>query len=114
MYGLLKVSVPTFFCLALSELNYQVNVLYVAQKGNHAQIAGMGLAISLNAMTSVSISIGFGGVLETMVSQAFGAKQYQLCGEYLNKTVTIVLACFFVVALVFFNSASILGLIVKS
>jgi len=36
-------------------------------------------------MLGICIMVGFLGALDTLVSQAYGAKNYQLCGEYLNK-----------------------------
>jgi Na+-driven multidrug efflux pump len=39
-------------------------------------LAGMGLANTLINCTTISITYGLSGVLETFVSQSFGSKQY--------------------------------------
>lgn len=37
----------------------------------------------------ISISFGFSGVLETLVSQAYGNKSYRTCGENLKKCILL-------------------------
>lgn len=53
---------------------------------------------------------GFNGALDTFLSQAFGAKEYQLAGHYINTAKTL-MVCFFIPLLaVFMNTDRILVL----
>ena len=50
-------------------------------------------------MIGLSIVIGLNGALETLVSQAYGAGNLQLCGTYLNRGLMIVVVCFIPITL---------------
>jgi Na+-driven multidrug efflux pump len=48
-------------------------------------LGGLGLANALVNSLVLATTFGLSGVLETMVSQAYGSNQLYLCGTYLNK-----------------------------
>jgi MATE family multidrug resistance protein len=71
-------------------------------------LGGIGLANSLFNSIPFAITLGISGVLETLVSQAYGSKEYHLCGTYLNKQIFIVTVLFIPIGLLLFNSKFIL------
>lgn len=53
-------------------------------------------------MSGLSIAVGLNGALETLVSHAYGVKDYKLIGVYLNRS-RIVLLVFFIPVVIFFS-----------
>lgn len=49
-------------------------------------IAGFGAAVMIANVCFNSIVIGLNGALETLVSQAYGAKDYEMCGVLLHRS----------------------------
>lgn len=47
-------------------------------------IAGVGMAIMLVKMLSISVMCGLNSALGTFVSQSYGQNNLRLCGQYLN------------------------------
>ena len=54
-------------------------------KSTSQLVAGMGQANAFIWSVPFTITFGVTSVLETLVSQAYGSKQYTLCGTYLNR-----------------------------
>lgn len=71
-------------------------------------MAGLGLALSLKVMLPYAITIGVSGVLETLVSQAYGNKMHSLCGLNLNRHLLMVTAMFIPISVILWNTESIL------
>ena len=69
----------------MSELIWQLNIYYVGRIGDEHMLSGIGLANSLVIAMVLASTFGISGVLETLVSQAYGSNQLHLCGTYLNK-----------------------------
>ena len=67
------------------QLIYTINTMYAGKLGDPAKIAGLGLGTSLLECLTLYIIMGMNGTQETLVSQAFGAGQMQICGVYLNR-----------------------------
>ena len=79
------MTLPTIINICLDELVDQINIRHAGHLQNEYMIAGLGQAWSLMIMLPYSITNGVSGVLETLVSQAYGSNNYKLCGQYLNK-----------------------------
>ena len=54
----------------------QVNIIYASRFNNEKILAGMGLANTLINCTTITLTYGLSGVLETYVSQSYGSKEY--------------------------------------
>jgi multidrug resistance protein, MATE family len=94
--------------LVLAELILQINTIFVGRLNDEGMMAGIGLANSLIQTIPLSLTYGISGVLETLVSQAHGNKQYHLCGVYLNKQIFIISVLYVPISLLLWNSKSIL------
>ena len=87
--------IPSLINLLLAEMVSQINIVFVGKLNNESALAGIGLATALIYCLPVSLTFGMASVLETMVSQAYGSMQYNICGQYLNKQI-IVVTCLFI------------------
>lgn len=65
---------PSLVNLALAELVLQINLIYVGKLNDVEMLAGVGLASTLICAIPLSLTLGISGVLETLVSQAYGRK----------------------------------------
>jgi Na+-driven multidrug efflux pump len=67
---------PCMVNMLLQEGLLQVNIIYASKLNDVNMLAGMGLANTLINCTTISITYGLSGVLETFVSQSYGSKEY--------------------------------------
>lgn len=65
---------PAFLTQLLGELVWMINIWYVARLGDEHMLAGIGLANSMSVSIPLALTYGLSGVLETLVSQAYGSK----------------------------------------
>ena len=82
--------------------------MFIGRLNNPTLIAGIGLGTLLVNVAGISITTGVWGGLDTLVSQAFGNKNYYEWGAYLNRCRIVLIAVFIPQALIFWNSESIL------
>ena len=87
---------------------FQINIMFVGQLQDTNQIAGMGQANAFIWSVPFTITFGVTSVLETLVSQAYGSKQYALCGTYLNRQIFLMTCVFIPISVVCFNAETIL------
>ena len=64
-----------------------VNTTLLGHLDNPVYLAGLGLGSTFASILSMSISLSFAGGLDTLVSQAFGARDFKLCAIYLDRQV---------------------------
>ena len=76
IWAVIRIAGPSFFTLLCSQLIYQINLYYAATLKDEAKIAAVGLGTSLINVLPFAVIIGIATVLETLVGQAYGAKQY--------------------------------------
>ena len=62
-----------------------INLIFIGQLNDPISIAGIGLGTLLVNVIGISVTTGICGGLDTLVSQAYGAKLYYECGAYLNR-----------------------------
>ena len=62
-------------------------------------LAALGLGNLTLSIFLYSLGISFNGSLSTLVSQAYGQKEYRLCGIYLNRQIYINMAITFPISL---------------
>ena len=96
----LSLAAPAVGQNILMLLVWQLNVIYVARIGDSTTVAGIGLATATINMLCNSILVGLNGAQETLVSQAYGMKELQLCGRYFNRGL-LLLFVFYVPLVVF-------------
>lgn len=87
--------IPAAFGLIFGMMIEITTLIYMGNYGTVAEQGGAGLAISLVNASSFTIAYGLNGAIDTLVSQAFGNKNYTLCGDYLNRG-RILLVIFFI------------------
>lgn len=81
--------IPASLGMFFSMTQLSVNLLFLGhlkteQEG--AIIAGVGLATMLDHMLILAPTLGLNSALETLVSQAYGYGNLELCGVYLNRS----------------------------
>ena len=81
----MKLAVPTVITSVIKTTQNTVNFAFLGHLDNVHLVAGVGMGNVCVAFLGTSIMSGLCGALDTLVSQAYGAKNYQLCGIYLNK-----------------------------
>jgi Na+-driven multidrug efflux pump len=59
---------PSLLNVFLQEIILQINIIYVGKFNNEKMLDGIGLANTLISCTSMSMTVGLSGVLETFVS----------------------------------------------
>jgi Na+-driven multidrug efflux pump len=52
---------------------------------NSIDLQALGLATLTVGILHLSITVNFNGALDTLISQAYGAKDFKMCGIYLNR-----------------------------
>jgi len=57
-----------------------MNLVFIGNLGDPALVAGIGMANMIINMIVTAVAYGLNGALETLVSQAYGAKELKLCG----------------------------------
>jgi len=87
---------------------WQQNLIFVGRMGDATLLAGVGLATTTINMMCFSLLVGLNGALETLVSQAFGMKELNLCGRYFNRGLVIMAVCYLPMVLILVFSEPIL------
>jgi len=71
-------------------------------------LAGVGMGNLIMSVFGLSIILGLNGALETLISQAYGNGNLELCGIYLNRGRVVIIMISFPIILVLSNANSIL------
>lgn len=100
--------IPTLINLVLSALIMQINLIFAGKLNDESTLVGIGLANTLIEGFPLMITLGVSSAVESLVSQAYGNKQYKLCGAFLNKQIMLVTAAFLPIIVGFYNSKNIL------
>lgn len=85
-----------------------VTLLFVGRLGS-AQLAAAALAQSVANVSGNSMIVGAANALPTLVSQAFGAKDYQECGRWLQRGSLLTLLVAALIAVPWLNMGRILA-----
>ena len=65
---------PSVMSMVIAELILHINVMFVGRLNDKEKLAGIGLANSIICSVPLALTYGLSGVLETLVSQAYGQK----------------------------------------
>ena len=77
-----------------------MSLFFTGHIGSGVYLDGAALALSFSNITCKSVAIGFSSGMDTLCSQAYGAKKYRLMGVYFQRAVIISLvSCFPILAL---------------
>lgn len=79
---------PTVFSYFFYHLISMISLFFAGRAGE-VELAAGALAISFINVTGTSLFIGLGSAVETLCSQAFGARNYHLVGVVLQRGVWI-------------------------
>jgi MATE family multidrug resistance protein len=87
-----------------------INLVFISNKPNPevAVTAAVGLGNATINLVGFSIIYGFNSALDTLISQAYGAGDYKLCGLYRTRGMFILTMTCIPILLIFLNSESIL------
>jgi len=80
-----RVAAPNTATFFLQLINEQTNVICLARTGNDAALAAVGLGNMMQNCFGLSIGWGLLGALDTLVSQAHGARQEDLACTFLQR-----------------------------
>jgi MATE family multidrug resistance protein len=83
--NMLRIAVPTMALFFFGLLNEQVNTIFLGHFGDAAQQAGTGLGNMMQNLFGLCYVMGLLGGLDTLVSQANGAGQHDLCIAYFQR-----------------------------
>ncbi|KAH7528665.1 hypothetical protein FEM48_Zijuj05G0096200 [Ziziphus jujuba var. spinosa] len=92
------------FCLQV------ISVMFVGHLGE-LSLSGASVGTSFAAVTGFSLLMGLSTALETLSGQAYGAKQYDMMGIYMQRAMFILLLVCIPLAIIWANTRSILTLL---
>ena len=84
------------------------NILFVGHLNDPVALASVGLGNMVINITSYSIGMGLNGAIDTLVTQAYGDKEFYLWGCYLNRGRIVQLLAFIPQVFILLNTKSIL------
>ena len=84
---------------------------YIGHIGDENIMGGVGMGNVLQGMLCISFCFGLNGTLESKVSQSFGAREYTMCGVWLNRGWAINTVLLVPIALLFISSGFLLKLV---
>ena len=93
-YTVIKCFIPSFLSLYIEFGVYFSNVLFSGFIGDASFISGWGLGLMANNLIVFSFGVGLCGAIDTLVSQAFGRKDFIMCGVLLNSSRIIITILF--------------------
>jgi Na+-driven multidrug efflux pump len=106
--NILKIAVPSMIALFFQQLAEIINTYYVGHLNDAAMLAGAGMGNIIINMLCMSIILGMNGALETLISQANGANNLELCTVYLNRGRTIMFITFIPITIILLHTDKIM------
>jgi len=83
---IIEKSLPATFSLLFIFIAETINIMFVGHSSDHNSIAGIGIGTLIINATGYILCMGLLGGLDTLGSQAFGAKQLYFLGLHTNIT----------------------------
>lgn len=109
--NVLALAIPTMVTMVIHVSQMMVNLIFVGRLNNPAMLAGVGMGNITQNFFALTIAYGLNGTLESLISQAYGAGNLDLCGVYLNRSRVVLLAFMAPMLLILLNTESLLTLI---
>jgi MATE family multidrug resistance protein len=105
---ILNIALPTILTGFIQRSADAVNLSFLGHLDDNAIIAGAGMGSVVVNFLGWTIVIGLNSALDTLVSQAAGAGNLELCGVYLNRGRFVMSLLFVPVACMTFYTKDIL------
>jgi MATE family multidrug resistance protein len=86
-----------------------INMIMIGQLNDPIKLAGVGMGNMFINMCGVGPYYGLNSALETLVSQAKGANNIELCGVYLQRGRVMAIIFFIPVCIMFVSSGFIIN-----
>ena len=84
------------------------SVYYIGHAEDTIVMAGLGMGNVLISAICMAFCFGLNGTLESKVSQSYGAKDYEMCGIWLNRGRAIATCLMLPISILFLSSGTIL------
>ena len=107
-YLMMKLAIPSMLSSVLSMLIEIINLIFVGHLNDPAMLAGVGMGNMTCNLCALSIVFGFNSSLDTLVSQAAGRGDAELCGVFVNRGRFVMLLLFIPITTLLLNTKSIL------
>ena len=104
-------SIPVILGLFFETSVEIINLVFIGRLNDPISFAGIGLGTLLMNFVAISFITGICGGLDTLVSQAYGAKRFIEWGVYLNSWRLVLLVLFIPQSIILWNSGFILTII---
>ena len=102
IYGkFFKLAVPATVTVLVNVLVVTTNLVFVGHLNDSTKMASVGLGNMIIFIFANAAFIGMNSGMETLVSQAYGAKNLTLCGQYYQRGRIIVMLYWIPLALIF-------------
>lgn len=82
---IMRLALPIIAGYVVTLVNELTNTVCVGHAGDDVALAAVGLGNMMQNCVALSVGFGVGGALDTLVSQAYGAQQHQLCCHYFQR-----------------------------
>ena len=105
---IVKLIIPASLGMMVGMMTEMINLIVVGHLKNAAMVAGVGMGNATLNLTGQSIILGFNSALDTLISNAAGSKNLELCGVYLNRGRFLMTILFIPISAILFNTKSIL------
>ena len=86
-----KISFPTIMTYEIQVLIWLISTYFLGQLDDPIYLAGAGVANNWIWIAFYSIIIGFGGSIDTLCAQAFGANNTLLFSQYFNSSCILIM-----------------------
>ncbi len=103
-----KISTPPIIASLVYFIVQFISIYYIGNLDDSILLAGVGMGIMLINILAFAILYGLNCALDTLVSQSFGAKSYEMCGVYLNRGRLINTVLMLPITVILMNTESLL------
>lgn len=101
LFEIIKDAIPSTFGLLFVFITETINIIFIGRYNDTDLISGIGIGTLYFNATGYILGAGLIGGLDTLCSQAFGAKKYELMGIFANIARISVFGFFLLVSLPF-------------
>lgn len=103
-----KMATPLVLGMLLFLLVQLTNTYFIGNLNEPVLLAGVGMGNMMVNMLVFAVTEGLNGALESLISQAYGAKKYEACGIFLNRGKFVCTLLFVPITCIFYFSDKIL------
>lgn len=104
----IQLAIPSILCTLIFYFQEMVNVYFVSHLNDKVMVSAVGLGNMIQNTFIVSVMCSFNSVVETLVSQAAGSGNLEVCGVYLNRAIIVLFIAFSISTTMIFHSKTIL------